>query len=235
MLGEAQLKYGHVQNSHLPIFDKEAMFELTSLASPFLKWAGGKSKLLQAIKVKYPYCRLDSITKYAEPFVGGGAVLFDVLNKFDFKDVFISDINKKLIDTYIFIRDEVEDLIDRLLFLQNEYLSLGAIERKLYYFDKREAFNRLKGSDSSQLETAALFIFLNQTCFNGLYRVNLEGEFNTSKGSDKGLLICDEDNLRAVSRKLKQVQIVHGDYRVASSFIDGGTFAYFDPPYRPLP
>lgn len=202
---------------------------------PFLKWAGGKTQLLKEIEKYYPF-KKDKITKYAEPFVGGGAVLFDILSKYDLKEVYISDINAELINTYRIIRDDINELLDLLTKYQGEYVPLGIEERKCYYMAEREHFNELKinGNETVNIEKAALMIFLNKTCFNGLYRVNKKGLFNVPMGSYKNPLICDEKNLRAVSEKLQKVKIVCGDYRNSSDFIDGNTFVYFDPPYRPL-
>lgn len=202
---------------------------------PFLKWAGGKAQLLREIEQYYPFSE-KNITKYAEPFVGGGAVLFDILSKYDLKEVYISDINEELINTYYVIRDEVEKLIALLLKYQEEYIPLEKEERKKYYFEKRECFNLLKvnGDRTINIEKAALMIFLNKTCFNGLYRVNKKGLFNVPMGSYKKPMICDENNLRAVSKKLKKVIIVCGTYKESINFIDKNTFVYFDPPYRPI-
>ncbi len=202
---------------------------------PFLKWAGGKGQLLREIEKYYPF-DTGKITKYAEPFVGGGAVLFDILSKYDLQEVYISDINRELINAYRVVRDNIELLIERLSDMENDFLPLSTANRKLYYMKKRERFNELKidGDDSSEVEKAALMIFLNRTCFNGLYRVNRKGLFNVPIGAYKNPMICDEKNLRAVSEKLKNVTIVCGDYRESAEFIDQNTFVYFDPPYRPI-
>lgn len=202
---------------------------------PFLKWAGGKGQLLSEIEKYYPFEK-GKITKYAEPFVGGGAVLFDILSKYDLKEVYISDINAELIDTYCIIRDDIDKLVDMLLVMQNEFVPMNTEDRKTYYFAKRERFNDLKANngDTNNVEKAALMVFLNRTCFNGLFRVNKKGMFNVPMGSYKNPMICDEENLRAVSEKLQNVTIVCGDYREAVDFIDDNTFVYFDPPYRPL-
>ncbi len=202
---------------------------------PFLKWAGGKGQLLSEIERYYPF-ENGEITKYAEPFVGGGAVLFDILSKYNLEAVYISDINAELINTYCIIRDDYEKLIDMLKGMQNEFIPMSADERKAYYLDKRASFNDLKvnGNENINIEKAALMIFLNKTCFNGLFRVNKKGMFNVPMGSYKNPLICDEENLRAVSEKLRNVTIVCGDYRESVEFIDNRTFVYFDPPYRPL-
>lgn len=202
---------------------------------PFLKWAGGKGQLIKEIEQYYPFAN-SKITKYAEPFVGGGAVLFDVLNKYDLEEVYISDINSELINTYHIIRDNIDDLIEILSAMQGDFIPLDTERRKEYYLNKRSRFNELKvnGDKSINLEKAALMIFLNKTCFNGLYRVNKKGLFNVPMGSYKNPLICDENNLRAVSEKLQKVKIVCDDYKKSADFIDENTFVYFDPPYRPI-
>lgn len=201
---------------------------------PFLKWAGGKGQLISEIEQYYPFD--NNITKYAEPFVGGGAVLFDVLSKFNLKQVYISDINAELINTYKMIKKHIDELIQQLSGLQQLFIPLSTEGRKLFYNSKRERFNYLKvnGDESVNIEKAALMIFLNKTCFNGLFRVNKKGLFNVPIGSYKNPLICDEKNLRVVSSKLENVEIVCGDYRESQRFIDEHTFVYFDPPYRPI-
>lgn len=202
---------------------------------PFLKQAGGKGQLIKEIRKYYPFSDRQ-ITKYAEPFVGGGAVLFDILSKFDLDEVYISDINAELINCYHVIRKDVEELIQMLFDMQNEYIPTDMEHRKRYYLKQRERFNYLKVNHNTQIhiEKAALMIFLNKTCFNGLYRINKKGLFNVPMGAYKSPMICDADNLRAVSCKLQNVQIVCGNYNESAAFIDKHTFVYFDPPYRPL-
>ncbi len=202
---------------------------------PFLKWAGGKGQLLSEIEKYYPFAD-EKITKYAEPFVGGGAVLFDILSKYDLDEVYISDINAELINSYRIIRDDIDKFVAMLRVYQNEFVPMDTERRKAYYMTKRERFNYLKvnGNESVNIEKAALMIFLNKTCFNGLFRVNKKGLFNVPMGSYKNPLICDEENLRAVSGKLQRVKIVCRDYRESADFIDKNTFVYFDPPYRPI-
>lgn len=205
------------------------------IVKPFLKWAGGKGQLLKEIERYYPFSE-GRITKYAEPFVGGGAVLFDILSKYDIKEVYISDISAELINTYHVVRDDINVLIEMLYDMQKEFIPLDVDSRKDYYNKKRERFNDLKvnGNESVNVEKAALMIFLNKTCFNGLFRVNKKGLFNVPMGAYKNPIICDERNLRTVSEKLQRVTIVCGDYRRSADFIDENTFVYFDPPYRPL-
>jgi DNA adenine methylase len=203
-------------------------------AKPFVKWAGGKTQILDSIRLKYPSGLGKTITKYAEPFVGGGAVLFDVLNNYDLDYVYISDINRELIHTYQTIRDSVSALVIRLMEIENEYLPADERIRKDLYYLNRYKYNTLKASDDTSVELAALFIFLNRTCFNGLYRVNSKGAFNVPQGGYKNPCICDANNLWSVSEVLQNVQIVCGDYKESYAFTDSSTFVYFDPPYRPL-
>lgn len=202
---------------------------------PFLKWAGGKGQLIKEIEKYYPF-ENSKTNKYAEPFVGGGAVLFDILSRYDLKEVYISDINAELINAYQIVRDDVDVLIKRLKLLQDEFIPLDTENRKKYYMKKRQRFNDIKfKSDSNvNIEKAALMIFLNKTCFNGLFRVNKKGLFNVPMGYYKKPMICDKNNLKMVSEKLQKVTIVCGDYRKSAEFIDENTFVYFDPPYRPI-
>lgn len=206
------------------------------IMKPFLKWAGGKGQLLNDIKQQYPSELGNTIKKYAEPFVGGGAVLFDILSNYNMEEIYISDINFELINTYISVRDNLEELIFCLLKMQNEFINLLEKNRKQYYYNVREQFNKLKiyMNKTNCIELAVLFIFLNKTCFNGLYRVNKKGEFNVPMGSYKKPCICDQENLRNISVALQNVEIKWGDYRESKNFIDSKTFVYFDPPYRPI-
>ncbi|MDR2598770.1 MAG: Dam family site-specific DNA-(adenine-N6)-methyltransferase [Oscillospiraceae bacterium] len=201
---------------------------------PFLKWAGGKSQILNEIRSKYPSKLGTDITKYAEPFVGGGAVLFDILSNYEMKEIYISDINHELIQTYITIRDDVKELISLLKNIEIRYLAANDGVRKEIYYSARDRFNFLKSVGNKSTEVAALFIFLNRTCFNGLYRVNSHGAFNVPQGVYKNPTICNEKNLLAVSEKLYGVKIVCADYSESRYFIDNKTFVYFDPPYRPI-
>ena len=207
-------------------------------AKPFLKWAGGKSQLLSNIRQYYPFG--DTCTKYAELFVGGGAVLFDVLNSFpNLTEIYINDINAELINAYRVIRDHVEELIPILLEMQCDFVSADMEHRKIIYLANRNLFNKLKTENKTQeknneIQKAALMIFLNRTCFNGLFRVNKKGMFNVSMGSYKNPLICDKSNLQTVSDRLQSVSIMRGGYKEAGKFIDEKTFVYLDPPYRPI-
>lgn len=199
---------------------------------PFIKWAGGKSQLLNEIRAKYP----KSIDKYCEPFVGGGAVLLDILANFHPQEVLINDINPELTNTYMQVKNNSDGLIEILSKTQNDFWTKSDAERKAMYLFMRERYNILKFSsdDTNNLEKAALFIFLNKTCFNGLYRVNSKGFFNVPMGAYKNPTICDAENLQLISKLLNNVHIHCGNYSECSSFIDENTFIYIDPPYRPL-
>jgi len=199
---------------------------------PFVKWAGGKSQLLNDIRAKYP----EKIDKYCEPFVGGGAVLLDLLANCHPNEILINDINGELVNTYAQIKNNVDELIKMLSEMQESFWSKNDDDRKSMYTSKRDRFNDIKvnGDDKINLEKAALFIFLNKTCFNGLYRVNRKGLFNVPIGSYKKPPICDAENLRYISKLLQNVQIKCGDYSECEDFIDENTFVYIDPPYRPL-
>jgi len=202
----------------------------TETAKPFVKWVGGKSQLLNSLREKYPH----NCFKYCEPFIGGGAVLFDVINKFSPKEILINDINSELINAYICIRDNVNQVIYELEALQREYINADDLWRKKLYYFKRKQYNDLIYRNANNLEQAILFIFLNKTCFNGLYRVNSKGLYNVPQGSYKKPNICDKENLVAVSNALQKVEIIKGDYSQCKDFIDKNTFVYIDPPYRPL-
>ena len=213
------------------LFEKEERIE----CKPFIKWVGGKGQLLPEINKLYPIELGKTINKYAEIFIGGGAVLFDILSKYRLDGVYISDKNLELINTYKSIRDNVDILIKSLKEMEEQYIPLNNEDRKIYYYEKREEYNSLKiNSEMNNIEKAILFIFLNKTCFNGLYRVNKKGKFNVPMGAYKKPKICDEENLKNVSLTLRNVKIVYADYRESEKFIDDKTFVYIDPPYRPL-
>lgn len=205
----------------------------TYKAKPFVKWVGGKTQLLDDIRKTLPrdLSQRDGVT-YVEPFVGGGAVLFWILQNYpNISRAIINDINEKLICTYSVIKFDVERLILELTRIQTEYLSLDDIARKDYFLSKRERFNEENNSD---IETAALFIFLNHTCFNGLYRVNSKGKFNVPHGKYANPKICDEETLRADSSVLQRVEILCGDFSQTGRYAGCNTLYYLDPPYRPL-
>ncbi len=187
--------------------------------SSFLKWAGGKKQLIEQFKFLFP----EKIERYFEPFVGGGAVLFYILQEYNPKEVFISDINEELINCYKVLRDNIEKLILKLQFHKNNHC-------KEYYYNIRE----LKTEILSDIERASRTIYLNKTCFNGLYRVNSKGQFNVPIGSYKNPQIFSEDELRFISNLLKNVKIKVMSFENVLEFVREGDFIYFDPPYHPL-
>ena len=205
-------------------------------AKPFLKWAGGKGQLISTIKSSYPKeLFTGKIKKYIEPFIGGGAVLFDIVQNFEIDEIVISDINKDLINTYLAVKEDVHQVVSVLSEMEAKYISCNVDERKNEYYKIRENFNKcntFKGENN--VVKAAQFIFLNRTCFNGLYRVNRSGVFNVPSGDYSNPTICDSDNLYAVSKMLKNVQILCCDFKCLPWNVDCETFVYFDPPYRPL-
>ena len=205
------------------------------MAHPFLKWAGGKRQLLPIIKKYYPF--EDGYNKYIEPFVGGGAVLFDVLDTYNIKEVYISDVNDNLINTYIVIQKHIDLLIAELKKISTDYAKIDSVNKKQYFLNRRSDYNNisdvLSQSKDTQIRKAALLIFLNRTCFNGLYRVNSKGEYNVSFGNYKTFEF-DEENLRNVSKKLQKVKIICCPYKDMLTYIDDKTFVFMDPPYRPL-
>lgn len=202
-------------------------------ARPFVKWVGGKTQLLDDIKNSLPsdFSKKERVT-YVEPFVGGGAVLFWILREYpNITRAIINDINAELICTYQVIRDDVESLIVELTQLQKDYLPLDAVLRKDFFNAQRTRFNN---REISSVETAALFIFLNRTCFNGLYRVNSKGLFNVPHGRYTNPLICDAETLRADSELLQRVEILCGDFSQLRQYAGKNVLFYLDPPYRPL-
>ena len=205
------------------------------IVKPFVKWAGGKSSLIPQITKYFPLeLKNNQIEKYVEPFVGGGAVLIDILQKYDIKQAYAFDINKDLINCYNVIKYKVEDLIQKLDKKEKEFLSLEIDGRQKCFYNIRTKYNSYFLNTELDVERASEFIFLNRTCFNGLYRVNKSGKFNVPFGKYKNPTICDSRNLSNLSILFKNTIFKYGDYKESESLIDENTFVYFDPPYRPL-
>lgn len=203
---------------------------------PFVKWVGGKSKLIPQMEQYYPKeLKENKIDVYIEPFVGGGAIIIDILKKYNIKKTYAFDINKNLINCYNIIKEKVESLVLNLKKLEEEYLKLDDENRKEYYYDIRKKYNSINVENEKEaLEKTTYFIFLNKTCFNGLYRENRRGQFNVPIGKYKNPTICDEKNLIELSKLIKNVTFINGDYRESYKYIEENTFIYFDPPYRPI-
>ncbi|NES20981.1 MAG: DNA adenine methylase [Symploca sp. SIO3E6] len=213
----------------------------TRQAKPFLKWAGGKSQLLSQFEALYPTeLKQGNIKRYIEPFVGGGAVFFDIVQKYHLSSACISDVNPELVMVYQVIQKEPEKLIEQLDDISRKYQTLSEDGRKIFYYELRDKFNlqRLQIDyhkyHDDWTSRSAILIFLNRTCFNGLFRLNSKGEFNVPHGRYKNPKILDAENLIAVSQLLQSTEIVNCDFAACKDAVIPQSFIYFDPPYRPL-
>lgn len=211
--------------------------DITTEAKPFLKWVGGKGQLLRQLEVALPKELSFTEFTYFEPFIGGGAMLFFMLKKFpNIQRVVINDINKNLTEAYRVIKETPEDLVSALRSIERRYHNLtNELSRKDFYLEKRVLFNE---AILSPVDKTALLLFLNKTCFNGMYRENTKGMFNVPFGKYQHPTICDEKVIYADSLLLNHfnVEIMTGDYWLTSNAINDGeyNFFYLDPPYRPL-
>ncbi len=210
-------------------------------AKPFLKWAGGKRQLLNLFQQLYPPAlQANKIKNYYEPFLGSGAVFFDIVQKYKIENAFLYDVNPELVLTYRVIQEQPAKLIECLQAMQKKYLPLDTEKRTTFFYKQRTQFNRqLAKTDfdkfnDSWIKRAAQTIFLNRTCYNGLFRVNAKGAFNTPAGNYSRPVICDAQNLLAVSKLLQIATIKRADYRQIVKDLKPRAFIYFDPPYRPL-
>ena len=203
-------------------------------AKPFIKWVGGKGQLIEQLEALLPadFAERENVT-YIEPFVGGGAMLFYMLQTYpNIKSAVINDINPDLTLCYQVVRDNPTELIKSLNAIQSAYYALHTEEeRKKFFLQQRERFN---SKSLSKIDNTTLFFFLNRTCFNGLYRVNKAGKFNVPFGKYTTPTICDPETIYADSELLQKVDIITGDFEQTFAKIEGNTFFYFDPPYRPL-
>lgn len=205
-------------------------------AKPFLKWAGGKGKLLSQLDSHLPEDLSRQEFTYIEPFVGGGAMLFHMLQRFpNIGRVVVNDINSYLVTAYRVIKERPEELIRQLSILEQEYNALPDEESKKNFFMKmRDVFNHEALDDTARVR---LLLFLNRTCFNGLYRVNGKGYYNVPFGNNQHPTICNAATIRADSELLnsREVVILNGDYTQTLAYAGSDPcFFYFDPPYRPL-
>jgi len=203
-------------------------------AKPFVKWVGGKSQLIEQLEALLPadFDKWENVT-YIEPFVGGGAMLFYMLQRYpNIRRAVINDVNSDLTTCYRTVRDTPEELITSLKDIQDAYSALETEEgRRDFFFAVRDRYNE---KNLDPIENTTKFIFLNRTCFNGLYRVNKSGLFNVPFGKYINPQICDPKTIRKDSDFLQRVEIMTGDFEVTFDRAHGNTFFYFDPPYRPL-
>ena len=197
------------------------------IAKPFLKWVGGKTKLIPELVAMFP----KKFNNYYEPFVGGGALYYEVIQKYKVGFSSINDINKKLITAYTQIKLKPKNLISLLKNIEKEYKKLSLIEQREYFISTRKKYNE---GNIDDITTAAYLIFLNKTCFNGMYRENSKGEYNIPFGDQKNPTICDEENILAVSKCLKNTEITNLSFEDAVKKCKKGDLIYFDPPYYPI-
>lgn len=203
-------------------------------AKPFIKWVGGKTQLLEQLDAQLPadFDNWEDAT-YIEPFVGGGAMLFYMLQRYpNIRHAVINDVNPDLTTCYRTVRDNPEELIASIMDIQNAYNSLQTEEeRKDFFLSARKRYNE---KNLGAIENTTKFFFLNRTCFNGLYRVNKKGLFNVPWGKYVNPQICDPVTIRKDSELLQRVEILTGDFEATFNHAQGHTLFYFDPPYRPL-
>ena len=210
-------------------------------AKPFIKWVGGKTQLLSQFEDLYPPdLKAGKIKKYFELFLGSGAVFFDIVQKYKIEQFFLCDINQDLILTYQIIKTKPQELIKVLEQLESQYYQADNETRKILFYQLRKQYNtkilnfNYHNYEEEGIVRAALMIFLNKTCFNGLYRTNKKGEFNVPSGRYKKPKICHKDNLLAISQLLQSVKIQSASYKIYDELIDKNSFVYIDPPYRPI-
>lgn len=203
-------------------------------AKPFIKWVGGKTQLIEQLDAQLPadFDKWEDVT-YVEPFIGGGAMLFYMLQRYDnIRHAVINDVNPDLIICYRTVRDMPEALIASLFDIQNTYDALQTEEaRKEFFLIVRDRYNE---KNLDPIENTTKFLFLNRTCFNGLYRVNKKGLFNVPFGKYTNPQICDPVTIRKDSELLQRVEILTGDFEYTFDHAQHKTLFYFDPPYRPL-
>lgn len=207
---------------------------MTIQGKPFVKWVGGKGQLLEQLGTFLPndFSNQEDVT-YIEPFVGGGAMLFFLLQRYpNIKKAFINDVNGDLTTCYKVIKKNPHELITALKKIQETYYNIELEEDKRTFFLKvRDKYNTKSITD---IENSTALIFLNRTCFNGLYRVNKSGKFNVPFGKYKMPTICDEKTILADSKILQKVEILTGDFEKTLQVAKKKSLFYFDPPYRPL-
>jgi DNA adenine methylase len=196
-------------------------------AKPFIKWVGGKGKLIPELEKYFP----KEFNRYYEPFVGGGALFFYLKQTKNISFSSINDINGKLITAYKQIQQNPEKLISLLKNIEAEYKKLSLEDQEKYFYQKREFYNK---ENVDELITTSHLIFLNKTCFNGMYRENSKGEYNIPFGDQKNPTICDEENILSVSKCLKNTEITSQSFEESVKNCQKGDFIYFDPPYYPI-
>lgn len=211
-------------------------------AKPFVKWAGGKTQILDELAQRLPVNIKNNqiIDRYIEPFVGGGALFFFLKSRYTIKEAYLLDNNKDLMVCFKVIQNNPKELIKKLKRKENRYLRKTNEKRRAYYYRIRKRFNNQQQKFDNNhysdewIKRAAYLIFLNKTCFNGLYRLNTKGEFNVPYGKHKNLTIVGRKNIFAINQALKNTKIYCTDFTRCKKYVREGTLVYFDPPYRPL-
>lgn len=217
------------------------LIENTLIAKPLLKWAGGKTQLLPEIDARLPQDFKNGFIKnYCEPFLGGAAVFFYISQKYNIEKAVLSDINEEIILFYKVIKNNPYEFINEIEDYKNKYNSLNYEKQKEFYYEIRELFNKTKTEldflhyDEKHIKRAAQILFLNKTCYNGLYRQNSKGEFNVPFGKYENPKFYEKDNVILISKLLKNAELYAADFEFIEDKIDNSFFVYFDPPYRPI-
>ena len=233
--------YTYNINEEINYREEETVNMSTVKNKPFLKWAGGKTQLLSVLEENLPenIKRSKTFETYVEPFVGAGAFFIYLASNYEFDRIIINDLNYKLINVYKVIKSNCEELIDKLSKMREEYLQYDEEQQKEMYLKVRDEFNNWESVD--KVKQAANFIFINKTCFNGLYRENQKGGYNVPWGQQKNPSMYDEEQIRSMSKLLnkkengrEKIVILNGDYRKVQDYIDDKALVYIDPPYRPV-
>lgn len=213
----------------------------TKEAVPFIKWVGGKRNALESLRTLFPEGLFEGrFRRYCEPFLGGGAVCLHLASQISFERIYLSDLNPNVVLAYQTVRDHVTQLIHQLTEVSDLYRSLDEIQQAAFFIEQRDAFNRRQQDDlfalpvASQLEHTVHFIFLNKTCYGGMYRVNNKGFFNVPFGKHKRPQIVAPENLKRIAEVLVNAEILNASYCALPQEWNEDSFVYFDPPYRPV-
>ncbi len=215
---------------------------MPSDVTPFVKWAGGKTQLLNELVQRLPLSihKTKTIEQYIEPFVGGGAMFFYLKSNFTVKHSFLFDINRELIVGYKVIKNNPKKLIKGLKEIEEDYINKSEEKREIFYYKMRDKYNEQMNDFDYQIysnawiKRAKFLIFLNKTCYNGLFRQNKKGEFNVPFGRYENPTICDAENIGEVHRALTDTKVFCSDFAESEQYIEKGSFVYLDPPYRPI-
>ena len=238
---DCMLKSGHITASYKK---QQINFEVEQgdvfiRPKPFLKWAGGKDRLFNQLRQYLPI-ELSQVQNYYEPFLGSGAVFFNLVQNFSFKNVILSDINEELILVYKVIQNNVGELMQMIDQYKHKYSRLSDIDKEKFYYEMRNSYNiqrfniNHKKYSDTWIPRAAQMIFLNKTCYNGLYRQNIRGEFNVPFGKNYNPTIYSPINMELIAQLFNNVEIKTTDFESILNAVEDNSFIYLDPPYRPI-